>query len=1014
MKRFVLFATMSLALLVAVSAMADGGRTYQITDGVNSVLSSSGTMEKASRDTTWLLGGPNAYTGRFQDAAGNANWQGWTHKDITFSGAQRWNIDNFNVPANGGTLAMWCGQRAFPNDCGDGYGNDWSENLVFTYTVPNPSVATVVGVDLVFNSDSEPGFDYFYVQYNQGGSWQTIGRAYDGTNVGVLFSADVTFQPSYYVGSASDQLQLRCRGFSDGAWSDEDCLWDTVGLAQVDNIVIEITGGPTFSEDFEDGISQDWVQILDPGVGDYAFIWTGLQDLDQCISNFSPQVAFIDDGVVVPGTGGSSCVTWCYGPGGYIVNPTGGLMGPTFFLNNIIISPVLEWIPGNVGASLAFSCYRHMELIPHVSTGMWYQWHVRSVDTGNPADLETAVWKDRNFIYYGPAGYVNTVEPFGDLLVNGCTHLQVALRLVEIPRTAGYDGVDGTPAPYFDNIAVRIWPAVGPVISAREIDMPNDGFPERGDIDLVNLQNNWVRFDMARNISTDAEAYNNPGDSIFVDLSLRTGATLTEMPKLVVKMKANPLFDGVRVLPANFTQSGDIIDGWVYGDSTRQSNGTLVANRYNFDLPDSTFFFPGDVIHYYISATDNQAGNIGTSTLPGDVSGVGEFGGVFPYPGFVQGSNNSYGIVRALPTLFNAAGEQPEILFWNDFADRGGENEWLFALNNLGYNEHDQFDVFFTKGPSSGVGNGLGGRATSTTIGGYNTLLYTAGNLTSYLISNGDFNNDPSDDVDVLANWFNDGDKKAFMTGDDLINDLVSAGSTGFVNNFISALLISDNILPLINSQTAPTVVPIAGNSVFTTPSEWVAYGGCIGINDFDAIEATGGAERIAQFLTPAGNPGYSYAAALRYTNIADVIVMPYDFMFIYNPGNYVPSQPGYSVRTEILRDILIEFGHIPTGTVIDVPAGDLVFGVSNYPNPFNPATEIKMTLPQAGHVSLKVFNLRGELVRTLVNGELAAGPQSILWNGTTDTGREVASGVYFYETKYNGETRINKMALVK
>ncbi len=250
----------------------------------------------------------------------------------------------------------------------------------------------------------------------------------------------------------------------------------------------------------------------------------------------------------------------------------------------------------------------------------------------------------------------------------------------------------------------------------------------------------------------------------------------------------------------------------MYGDSTFGANNTLIANRYNFDLPDSNFFFPGDVIHYYIEAKDNLNGDVGTTTFPADISDVEVFSGVFPYEG------NSTFIVRALPTLLNAAGDQPEILFWNDFANRGGENEWYYALNNLGYNEHLDYDVYYTNGPSSGVGNGLGGRATAQTLGGYDTMLYTSGDLGAFTISNNDFSDDPSNDIGVLSNWFQQGGKKAFFTGDDLMFNLGTSGGAAlaFRNTYFSVQFINNNILPLINNQTAPVVRPVPGNGVFT------------------------------------------------------------------------------------------------------------------------------------------------------------------------------------------------------
>ena len=86
--------------------------------------------------------------------------------------------------------------------------------------------------------------------------------------------------------------------------------------------------------------------------------------------------------------------------------------------------------------------------------------------------------------------------------------------------------------------------------------------------------------------------------------------------------------------------------------------------------------------------------------------------------------------------------------------------------------------------------------------------------------------------------------------------------------------------------------------------------------------------------------------------------------------------------------------------------------GLSVEPNPFNPTTTVKFTATIGAQGSIKVFNLRGELVRTLHDGEFTR--QSFTWDGTDRRGAAVASGVYVITADANGQTRTVKTALVK
>ena len=85
-----------------------------------------------------------------------------------------------------------------------------------------------------------------------------------------------------------------------------------------------------------------------------------------------------------------------------------------------------------------------------------------------------------------------------------------------------------------------------------------------------------------------------------------------------------------------------------------------------------------------------------------------------------------------------------------------------------------------------------------------------------------------------------------------------------------------------------------------------------------------------------------------------------------------------------------------------------------NYPNPFNPTTTIQFSLPEAGEVSLEVFNILGQRVNSVVTGMLPPGTHTVRWDGTDCRGSSVASGVYFYRLTVAGQTETRKMTLLK
>lgn len=111
--------------------------------------------------------------------------------------------------------------------------------------------------------------------------------------------------------------------------------------------------------------------------------------------------------------------------------------------------------------------------------------------------------------------------------------------------------------------------------------------------------------------------------------------------------------------------------------------------------------------------------------------------------------------------------------------------------------------------------------------------------------------------------------------------------------------------------------------------------------------------------------------------------------------------------------NILQKSTGVPSGTVYTgIP---VQFNLSqNFPNPFNPTTTIQYTLSEQTHVSLAVYNLLGQRVRTLINEKKPAGRYRVLWNGLNDSGSMVGTGIYFYRIQAGDYVDIKKMVYMK
>ena len=155
----------------------------------------------------------------------------------------------------------------------------------------------------------------------------------------------------------------------------------------------------------------------------------------------------------------------------------------------------------------------------------------------------------------------------------------------------------------------------------------------------------------------------------------------------------------------------------------------------------------------------------------------------------------------------------------------------------------------------------------------------------------------------------------------------------------------------------------------------------------------------------------------LTYT-LADGVSLPDNVSFYFTIVNI----PGTSLNPELLNVVCSypsqDSPATVNTTVASADEGSLLPSeyalFQNYPNPFNPSTQITFDVPTSEVVMLRVYNLLGQDVQTLINKSMAPGRYTVEWNGNDMLNNDVASGVYFYELRGESFISRKKMLLIR
>jgi hypothetical protein len=1008
----------------------------------------------------------------------HAYMEGWVGIDATYSELtyfRRLGYADFAAEAGAdtcvgafagleGSFSLWAG--VFPSEAnalcfagGQGYGNSWNICVGQQF---NYNGTGNVAWSFKYANDTEPGWDYTYAVCD------TSGNNDDVVPTGGVFTgpipattATLSLVPGTSMRSDAGPYILKWCVVADGAYSDEDGLYVTdCGMFAVDQVSVT-GGGVSHTANFE---TNDNGWVLQPAAAGAGGEWSNIVEfptdlppvLTVCGCNLVDSVLVFEDKTV----GGHGLYQDNIAASPWIDLQADGLAGtPGKFvrfdgyfelplINYIFVQTNVQWWPS---------------VCPE--TGLLY---VHPFQSDGFVRYFGGVPTCRRF-----AENAQVDLDYSDVVDLGAEEMRIALGVINYCRYYGNCSGTTNSTPWFDEVRMGVYGNPNaPFITASTIDTPQDAFPTNGTlrIDAVGrVDTNNVKGDQNPAPGTVLGdtlivSGGSGGGEVWVEFYVRPGpgtnlATfntwynshtngVTRMGPWGVEQWKQARMDTAEV-------NGVVATSGTWMTTYHESEANFSGNDKALDpnepnhpgallndiFPDDLFTAGTRINLFYKTAF--------TPTGPGS--------DWFLLPDTTDGNFIELEIMPSSmdpDSLFNCA------LYVDHFDGRGAqpfiEDALSVVMPGAGYNyEKTAWDRWDVEAPSSGQGSV--GRPLNTDYGatvvqllGYKDIKWSSGNLAASNLS--------QEDANVLIPWLSIvepglGFNNFYGTGDGLATAIETEAVTApaakrFLNDFCGVSLVCQRVADA-NCPTGTVAKNDACIDLNPTGGSYLAAyeasrsvqhlgqgNGCPAQRAFDVLQPF-----VGGVGSPLGDEEYysqSAAVAVQYASVANYASGGPDYKTVIDgvsvhyrrdPSDCTFAAPPQTAVEERIREVQTWFGY--EGGIFlceDATAGVSVPGdfgrtatfktaLANFaPNPLVGGARgtIQFTMAREGKASVEIFDVSGRLVKTVLDGIAQEGINTVHWNGSDEAGRSVASGVYFYRLKANGDEFAKKLVIVR